>query len=178
MSDGSVTLTEYARQRGVSHEAVRKAVKVGRLAKSVVFGPTGKARIIPSIAEAEWSANTDSAQQRVPAVAPPRPVAEPEPEQATRDEPRTATFQQARTLREAYMARLARLEYEEKSSLLVKADAVKNEAFKTARIVRDNILNIPDRVSAELANETNQFKVHQRLMLELRRALEELRVDT
>lgn len=175
MSDESVSLTEYSRRRGVSHEAVRKAVKVGRLSRSVVFGPTGKARLIPDLADQEWENNTDSAQQRVPAVPPPRP--EPEPDQApARDEPKTATFQQARTLREAYMARLAKLEFDEKSGLLVKADAVKNEAFRTARIVRDNLLNIPDRIAAELANETNQFKVHQRLTQEIRRALEDMKL--
>lgn len=158
----------------MSHEAVRKAVKVGRLSRSVVFGPTGKARLIPQIADEEWAANTDKSQQRVPAVPPPRPEPAPEPEQ---NEPRTATFQQARTLREAYMARLARLEFEEKSKLLVRTEAVKNEAFKIARVVRDNLLNIPDRVAAELANETNQFKVHQRLTHEIRRALEDMKLD-
>lgn len=178
MSDGSVTVAEYARRLGVSHEAVRKAVKVGRLAKSVTWGANNKPRLMPDLADQEWAANTDKAQQRVPAVPPPRPDPPPpaaEPEQS--QEPRTATFQQARTLREAYMARLARLEFEEKSKQLVRADAVKNEAFKVARVVRDNLLNIPDRVAAELANETNQFKVHQRLTHEIRRALEDMRLD-
>lgn len=175
MSDGSITLTAYAKSKGVSVEAVSKAVRVGRLAKSVVFDAKNRPRVVPALADQEWVANTDSAQQRVPAVPPPRP--DPEPEQApARDEPKTATFQQARTLREAYMARLAKLEFDEKSGLLVKADAVKNEAFRVARIVRDNILNIPDRVAAELANETNQFKIHQRLTEELRRALEDMKL--
>ena len=174
MSDQSVTLTAYAKTKGVSTEAVSKAVRVGRLSKSVVFDAKGKPRVIPALADQEWTANTDSAQQRVPAVPPPRPPA-PEPE-APANEPKTATFQQARTLREAYMARLARLEFEEKSALLVRADAVKNEAFKVARTVRDNMLNIPDRVAAELANETNQFKVHQRLTQEIRRALEDMKL--
>lgn len=175
MTDGSVTLTAYAKSKGVSTEAVSKAVRVGRLSKSVVFDAKSRPRVIPELADQEWIANTDSAQQRVPAVAPPR--AEPEPEQApARDEPKTATFQQARTLREAYMARLAKLEFDEKSGLLVKAEAVKNEAFKVARIVRDNMLNIPDRIAAELANETNQFKIHQRLTAEIRRALEDMKL--
>lgn len=175
MSDGSITLTAYAKTKGVSVEAVSKAVRVGRLSRSVVFDAKNRPRVIPDLADAEWSANTDSAQQRVPAVPPPRP--EPEPESApARDEPKTATFQQARTLREAYMARLAKLEFDEKSGLLVKADAVKNEAFRVARIVRDSLLNIPDRVAGELANETNQFKIHQRLTEEIRRALEDMKL--
>lgn len=198
MADGSVNLSEYARQRGVSHEAVRKAVKVGRLARSVVWSSAGKPRLISSIADEEWDANTDSSQQRRPVPVPPaselppptprfRPPKprteapeaepEPEPEAAAAPEPRTGTFQQARTLREAYMARLAKLEFEEKSGKLVHADAVKNEAFKTARMVRDNLLNIPDRVAGELAAEANQFKVHQRLTLEIRRALEDMRAE-
>lgn len=196
-ADGSVNLSEYARQRGVSHEAVRKAVKVGRLARSVVWSSAGKPRLIPSIADEEWDSNTDSSQQRRPVPVPPaselppptprvrplkprpetsEPEPEPEPEAAAAPEPRTGTFQQARTLREAYMARLAKLEFDEKSGLLVRADAVKNEAFKVARTVRDNMLNIPDRIAAELANETNQFKVHQRLTQEIRRALEDMKL--
>lgn len=172
MNDESITLTEYAKRKGVSAEAVSKAVRVGRLSKSVVFTKGGRPRVIPDIADQEWIATTDPSQQRVPAVPPPRP--DPEP---TGNEPKTATFQQARTLREAYMARLAKLEFEEKSGRLVAADAVKNEAFRVARIVRDNLLNIPDRVAGELANETNQFKVHQRLTQEIRRALEDLKIE-
>lgn len=176
MTDGSVTLTAYAKSKGVSTEAVSKAVRVGRLSKSVVFDAKSRPRVIPELADQEWVANTDSAQQRMPAVAPPRQEPEPEQAPAARDEPKTATFQQARTLREAYMARLAKLEFDEKSGLLVKADAVKNEAFKVARTVRDNMLNIPDRIAAELANETNQFKIHQRLTQEIRRALEDIKL--
>lgn len=175
MSDESVTLTAYAKTKGVSTEAVSKAVRVGRLSRSVVFDAKGKPRVIPALADQEWTANTDSAQQRVPAVPPPRPAA-PEPEPGP-PEQKTATFQQARTMREAYMARLAKLEFDEKAGQLVRADAVKNEAFKVARVVRDSLLNIPDRIAAELANETNQFKVHQRLTHEIRRALEDMRID-
>lgn len=175
MSDGSITLTAYAKTKGVSVEAVSKAVRVGRLSKSVVFDANNKPRLMPDLADQEWAANTDKAQQRVPAVPPPRPEPQPEPEPS--QEPRTATFQQARTLREAYMARLARLEFEEKSKQVVRVEAVKNEAFKVARTVRDNLLNIPDRIAAELANETNQFKVHQRLTHEIRRALEDMRLE-
>lgn len=180
MKDGSITLSEYARRKGVSTEAVSKAVRVGRLSKSVVFDAKSRPRVMPDLADQEWHASTNPAQQRVPAV---RPPPQPEPEQDTEqpqpaaNEPKTATFQQARTLREAYMARLAKLEYDEKSGLLVRADAVKNEAFKVARTVRDNMLNIPDRIAAELANETNQFKVHQRLTQEIRRALEDMKID-
>lgn len=175
MSDeGSITLTAFAKMRGVSVEAVSKAVRVGRLSKSVRWSKAGQPRLMADIATQEWETNTDASQQRVRAVPPPK-VSEPEIEQPTGGHSAN-TFQQARTLREAYMARLAKLEYEEKSGRLVAADSVKNEAFRMARIVRDNLLNIPDRVSSELANESNQFKIHQRLTAEIRRALEEMKL--
>ena len=172
MTDGSITLTEFAKIRGVSTEAVSKAVRVGRLSKSVTWSKANKPRLIPALAEQEWAANTDSAQQRVRAVPPPK-APKPEAEQSS-GEQRTATFQQARTLREAYMARLAKLEYEEKTGSLVRADAVKNEAFRIARVMRDGILNIPDRIAGDLAAEMDQFAIHQKLTAELRKALEGL----
>lgn len=174
MTDAPITLTAFAKMRGVSTEAVSKAVRVGRLSKSVSWTKSGMPRLDPDIAAQEWESNTDSAQQRVRSVPPPR-QSEPEPE-PTSTGPQAATFQQARTLREAYMARLAKLEYEEKTGSLVRADAVKNEAFRIARVVRDSLLNIPDRIAGDLAAEDDQFAVHQKLTAELRKALEGLSV--
>ena len=41
---------------------------------------------------------------------------------------------------------------------LVSVDGVKTEAFNTARVVRNNLLNIPDKVSALLASMTDAEK--------------------
>ena len=46
MEDKFVSVAEFARLRNVSHEAVRKAIKVKRLAKSVVFSAAGKPRLL------------------------------------------------------------------------------------------------------------------------------------
>jgi phage terminase Nu1 subunit (DNA packaging protein) len=73
--------------------------------------------------------------------------------------------------------RLAELELEQREGKLVEADVVQREAFKAARQVRDALLNLPDRVAGVLAAETNQFKVHQMLTKEIRRALEDLKFD-
>ena len=69
---------------------------------------------------------------------------------------------------------MKKLEYEEKSGDLLKKDAVKKSAFETGRKVRDAILNIPDRVGAELASITDVFIVKEKLSKELIQALEEL----
>lgn len=178
--------------RGVSGEAVRKAVASGRLTKSVVYDAKGRPSIDPDLAAGEWEAGTHpthGGKRTEPAASPqPAPVAAPRPQAAPAlapadDEPRptpggaAATFAQSRAIKEAYLARLAKLEFEEKSGVLVKADAVKNEAFKVARLVRDAMLNIPDRVSSELAADTEPFVVHRKLTLEIRKALEGLGGD-
>lgn len=84
------------------------------------------------------------------------------------------SYTKARTAREAYNAQLARLEYEERSGKLVNADEVKAEAFRLARTVRDAMMNIPDRVSAELAGEMDARNIHALLTDEIRKAMESL----
>ncbi|NDG63975.1 MAG: DUF1441 family protein [Planctomycetes bacterium] len=87
------------------------------------------------------------------------------------------TYQEARTQRERFMSELARLEFEERQGALVKAEEVRTEAFRIARIVRDSLLNLPDRVAGEFSAESNQFKIHTRLTQEIRRAIEELKFE-
>jgi hypothetical protein len=53
----SGSLRAYARHRGCSHQAVRKAIATGRLDRSV-GRVDGKPRICFGLADEEWSANT------------------------------------------------------------------------------------------------------------------------
>lgn len=189
MTDKSRTLSlrQYGALRGVSGEAIRKAIKTGRLQKSVSYDEKGWPRIDPAIAETEWppgKAPTRSklepdvadeilatAGVQVPVFDPDQEIPEPTLEIGERS---ASALARNRAVREAYEARLKKLDWEQKSGLLVEADAVKSEAFKMARSVRDAMLNIPDRLAAEIAAETDQFKVHQRLEEEIRKALEGL----
>ena len=57
---------------------------------------------------------------------------------------------------------------------LVPIEEVKTEVFNVARVVRNNLLNIPDRVSALLASMSDTEKIHETLTEEIRTALEEL----
>lgn len=165
----------YAKHRGVSLAAVLKAISEERIKASVRRKGPGY-QIDVAQADVEWQQNTDSGQG-APAHAKNRQD-QPEPtgDHDTEDgEP--ITYAQARAQHERFKARLAQLELEQREGKLVEADAVKRESFRTARLVRDALLNLPDRIAAELANETNQFKVHQRLVSEIRRALEDLKIE-
>ena len=57
---------------------------------------------------------------------------------------------------------------------LILVEEVKNEAFNKGRIVRDGLMNIPDRVASLLASINEASKIHEVLSQEIRIALEEL----
>ncbi|OFZ54968.1 MAG: hypothetical protein A2428_03075 [Bdellovibrionales bacterium RIFOXYC1_FULL_54_43] len=149
-----LSLRAYAKHRGVALQAVQKAVKSGRI--TLVKGAKGKKGIDPASADRQWDETTDPGMQR------------------SQKSEATGTFQQARAMREAYRAKEAKLAYEERIGKLVSAERIKTEAFECARMVRDSILNIPNRIAHELAGETDPGKVHALLTVELNKALEEL----
>lgn len=145
-----ISIRAYARERGVSDAAVRKAIKSGRIS------PEADGTIDPTRADREWTRNTDTAQQRSPT----RPV----PNEAIASVRETlgetpasmgggTTLLQARTANEVLKAqtgkvRLARL----KGELVDRAQAIAH-VYKLARAERDAWLNWPSRVSAQLAAE-------------------------
>lgn len=57
---------------------------------------------------------------------------------------------------------------------LVDATTVEHEAFNQARLLRDAFLNIPDRIAATLAAETDPIAVHTLLLKEIRSVCNEL----
>jgi phage terminase Nu1 subunit (DNA packaging protein) len=83
-------------------------------------------------------------------------------------------FNDSRAKSEHFRSELARLDLETKEEQLVEASRVELEAFSAARAVRDALGNIPDRVSNQLAAETDPVVIHQLLTKEIRRALETL----
>lgn len=164
----TVSAAQYAKLRNISKQAVSQAIAEGKLPTAAVKKGTGYA-IDVDIADREWKENTN------PAMGAPHHLV---PKGHKTDDENIPTGNESlaasKAKRESFMAELARLEYEQKAGQLVPIEEVKKEAFRTARIVRDTILNIPDRLAAELAAESNQFTVHKRLTEELRKALEEL----
>jgi hypothetical protein len=165
-----VSAKAYAKHRGVALQTVMAAIQKGRI-QSFEKLDSGRYKINVEKADAEWLANTDTGQG-APAHAKNQIIVTPEPDS---DQP--ISYAEARAQHERFKARLAQLELEEREGKLVEAEAAKREAFRVARLVRDAMLNIPDRVAAELAAETNQFKVHQRLTHEIRRALEDMKLE-
>ena len=166
MSKG-LSITAYARHRGVSHVAVLKAIKAGRIEKEA------DGTIDPEKADAAWTRNTNQAQQRKATKQSEMPRNDVEAE-APVGPPIVNSgpnFAQSRAIKEAYNARLAKLSYEEKSGALVRTDSVKVAWFNTLRVLRDRTLNLPDRLAPILAAETDPKTVRDMLEDELRTIL-------
>ncbi|MEY4952036.1 MAG: hypothetical protein RL299_460 [Pseudomonadota bacterium] len=184
-----IGIREAARRLGVSDTAVHKAIKAGRVNLAEPT-PTGRPRVAWPLVQEQWNANTDAGRRthagpRTQPPAPPPPVmsADPPPEPpapppaatAAPEQPAPApepprqptgpSYAASRALREAYQARLAKLEFEERSGKLVDAAEVKSRAFRLARSARDALLTMPDRLAPILASSTDVQEIH-RLLLE------------
>lgn len=176
---GHLTVTEYARRRGVSHVAVIKAVKTGRITK------TQDGFIDPEKADQDWAANTDPSKplnsvsgnpkHRKPQGSPKIPGAD--VDAASASSGGVPPYLQSRAIREAYEARLSKLDYEVRTGKLVSADEVKVIAFNTGRMARDKLMNMPDRLAPLLAGISDSHEIHRLLSAEIRLICEELSSD-
>lgn len=148
---------------------MQKALKNKRITR----GPDGG--IDFARADRDWAANTDTGRLRQPVKEPFRKKPPPKefhdiPYQSR--ESATATgYASARAIRETYLARMAKLDFEEREGRLLDRDKVRAEAFNLFRIVRDSMLNVADRVSALLAAESDTARCHDILSTEIRGAL-------
>ena len=156
-----ISLREYARRRGVSHVAVMKAIKVGRIT------PEPDGSLDPAKVDAQWDDQTDPARRpeapederagtdpaaasdsdesgdEVAQVRPPA-AAEPAPQGA-------ASFTQARTAHEIAKAQRARIEVQRLRKEVVDRAQATSEVFRLARRERDAWVNWPARVAALMA---------------------------
>jgi hypothetical protein len=193
-----ISIREAARRLGVSDTAVHKAIKSGRVTVAGRTPGSDRPLLDWPQAQTDFIGNSDTAKRShvgsrgspVRANDPPPQVplatsSRMDEQQAPDGVPMAGdvlpgrgggpNYAQSRAIREAYQARLAKLDFEERSGKLVEVDKVKADAFKVGRTIRDSLLNLPDRIAHELAHETDPAAVHQRLAAEIRQVLEALR---
>ena len=142
-----MSLSAYARHRDVSLAAVQKAIKAGRI--SVL--PNGQ--IDSDAADEAWERNT---RRNVGGEG---------------DAFGAAQYSRGAAVREHYQARLAKLEFGEKTRSLVSADEVRVAAFNKFRQFRDQMLDLADRLAAMLAAESEPARCYEILALEVGKAL-------
>ena len=167
-----VSQAEYARQRGVSRQYIGQMV-----AKGVIRLQSRK--VDPAQADAALAAVREPARPERRA----RPKAEtaPKPIVPAAELPSLpqggdlpTLLLKTRIKSEVEKAKLLEIKARVEAGKYVDADEVKVAAFNKARVVRDALMNIPERLAAVLAAETDASRVHAMLTSEIRAALEDL----
>jgi predicted DNA-binding transcriptional regulator AlpA len=185
MAQELISVRECARRIGVSDTAIHKAIKDGRISVAAHHPKSGWPQMDFEDVLAKWHSNTDPAMQRsspdggngrmkagakVAAGATSARTAPDQPTDSYDREP-IPPYNESRAMKEAYAAKSAKLDFEEKSGALVSREQVKAEEFAIARRVRDAILNVADRIDAELAAVTDAREINLRLKRELTQAM-------
>jgi len=153
-----ISIRAYGRHRGVSEAAVRKAIRAGRIT------PEPDGTIDPAQADAEWTRNTDVAQQRGEqkrkAAAHQRKAVPNAALDAVSDTLREqgtgtggTTYMQARAANEVLKAQTARIRLQQLKKELVDRSKALAHVFRLARQERDAWMSWPARVSAQMAAE-------------------------
>lgn len=158
MSQG-LTQRAYAERIGVSEAYVSKLVRLGKLTRNK------HRRIDPEVADREL------AQVRDPSHDKQRKSTLPGLE---KDQVDFRAFSKARTDKEVASARLKELELEVEAGRLVEKQEVGATLFALARMTRDTILRVPDRLAPQLAVTRSQKEIKKLLHRELHLALDQL----
>ena len=136
-----MSVSEYARRRGVSHFAVQRAIKDGRLTtESVVTDFKGRPKIIdPVKADEEWDQNTQA-------------KAGMEPKDGTG---RSSLTEE--TIRERkWKAKMAELDYRQKAGELVPVRDVRQQWSMMVVEFRNAVLGVPSRYKQMLPHVPRQ----------------------
>ena len=170
-----VSQAEYARRRGVSRQYVGQMVAKGVIRLSGRKVDTDQADTALA-AFREPARPARRAEPRIMAAPSARPVAgdDPEPSAPPRDGDLPTLLLKTRIKSEIERAKLLEIKARVEAGKYVDADDVRVAAFNKARVVRDSLLNIPERLAAVLAAESDERRVHQIMVAEIRSALEEL----
>lgn len=199
-SSGRLNLKQYAKHRGVSPAAVRKAIQTERLKVSVLRNQsTGEWEVDVAEADREWDVSTDPAMQReltrrkggAPPPGPMRPeqrqlLLELEAEvkslgemdlskeglQSFPEDPALLNdFQKLRTLSAQYEARKAHIEVQRLSGALLPAAEVRRALFQVWQQARNALANIAPRIAGEVASESNPAACEQLIAKEVHSVL-------
>jgi hypothetical protein len=151
----------YAQRRGVSHTAVGKAIRTGRIA----LLPDGS--IDPAAADRQWAANTDETKSSNSVSGSPRHRRDPAQPSAPAgaDTPTSPAIADAgsgsgytknRTAREGYTALLTKLKYEREAGESVKVGDVRQAAFADAKRLQGVARALPEQLSGELVGKSRE----------------------
>lgn len=170
------TQKQYAAHRGCSPAYVTKLRQAGRLV--LVDAPEGT-RVDFEASDRLVAATQDQARRDAnslgagvtPPPAAPGPAAG--ADDGDDDAPAASPYMQARAVREAVNAKMARITLEERAGALVRKAEVAQAAGETARGLRDALTALPSKLGPVFASETDEHVIATRLQREIGDALRE-----
>ena len=181
-----ISIREYARRRGISDTAVRKAIKAGKIEKGLTdIG--GVPAILESIANQEWAqyapvtrepkpaSKTPLPNNPTPAPRPAQPVAPPQPQAPASGEapkPQAGTIAAARLVKEQLHAKKLELEIKVMMGKLVDKEKVYSMLFNAGQEIRSTFQSIPDRFIDEIISAPSRNEAHALLYNAITDALE------
>jgi len=172
-----ISLSAYARHRGTSRQYISRLAKEGVLVMRDGFVDVETSDAV--LDDRPNASETPSPAERFPSGA---------AAGSSRQQP--ITFAQAKLAETVERVKLLRMERERRAGKLLNRDDVQAEQFNAARIIRDGMVNLPDRVcgaisseiaalllalglSADLARTLDMSKIHSIISKEVRSALNE-----
>ena len=172
-----VSIRAYARMRGCSESAVRKAIASKRVR------PEADGSIDPERADQDWAKNTlaggtpnraqaASRSGRATRTVPSAPPAMP-PSAAGIADP-VGQYLRSRAVNETFKAKISQLEYEERSRKLIPAARASEYAATFSAIVKDALMSMPDRLAPMLAAVDEEKAIHRMLMAEVTAVLKKV----
>jgi len=158
-----LSITAYAKRRGVSEGRIRKLVKDG------VVSLNGARRIDPERADEEIAVGLDPAFSHL------GPLANLGPGRQNSGAVAPKAMEARRTAQafgEHFRAKLSELEYRRRVGELVDRSEIRNAIFALLRPARDALLQVHLRIRSVVAAETDEVRVGQIIQDEIRRTLE------
>ena len=152
-----ISQAEWARRQGFSKQYVGKLIKLGKIKLT-----DGKIEEYTANAELESQRNVDLPQHRKGGGT-----------YFVQDDIHKLLVK-TKLKNEIEKGKLLEARVKAETGELVHIDEVRSTFYAKGRIVRDGILNIPDRISSLLATIDDASQIHEILTQELRTVLEEL----
>ena len=161
-----ITMSELAKLKNVSRMAVSKKVKQGKLEGAVV-NHNGKRMIHKEEAFRLWDIQAPPSRDKNVKKELKKAI------YAKLDD-EIPNYAESKAKREHFLAELARLDVEQKKNELILVSDITKSSFEVGRAIRESLFNLADRLSNQIAGETDPQIIHKLLTEEHRVALEQL----
>jgi hypothetical protein len=166
-----ITFAELAKLKNVSRAAVSKKKQTGILDAAIV-NHNGKYLVNKEMAMDLWDKNTDPSKGVIGVAATTKKELKKKVDALPEDA--IPEYNVSRARKEYYQSELAKLQVAQQKKDLIPVVEIKKSSFEIGRSIRESLANLADRLSSQIAGETDSQVIHKLLTDEHREALEEL----